>query len=220
MKIFLPLKGLCILTLLLSCSACTKQNDDLFSSVSENRSNIFLAENDELHLKIHAVKKESPYLSDGVARETSWRTEVFLTAPSGEKESAVSFTVNGNTYGGDFSYDNVKSEYFYFVTLDISTLQSIPVTVTYGDTVVAMNAVSVLEEGVLSTREVLKKVKAENEDAFRPLTTKHGFDGEIYVRLVYEGAPYYYVGVVDKNGKLFSMLADGKTGKTLATRNG
>ena len=224
MKFFLFLRKILFLplcfSLLFTLPSCGERTDDLFSSVSELRSNIFLAESEQFRIKIYAVKKESPYLSDGIARERSWRTEIYLTAPSGEKDCDVSFSLNGQTYGGDMSYDNVKSEYFYFATLDISSLQSLPLTLTYDDTVVAMNAVSVLEEGVLSPREVLQKIKADNREAFQALTDKNGFNGEIYLRLVFEGAPYYYAGLVDKQGKIFSILADGKTGNTLATRIG
>lgn len=52
------------------------------------------------------------------------------------------------------------------------------------------------------------------------MTDEYGFAGEIYLRLLYEDAPYYYVGVVSKGGKTTAFLLNGKTGKLLAKREG
>lgn len=200
-------------------TACAPRKNDLFYSVSELRSNIFLSETKDIRLKIYAEQKESPFLSDGIARECAPKTEIYVSAPSGEKDCTIAFLVNGTTYGGDCSYDNVKGEYFYFVSLDVSSEKNIPVTIDYDGTTIALNAASVLTEITLSPQAALKKAEKENAEAFERLTSHGGFDGEIRLRLVWEGAPYYYVGLVDKSGNVFSILCDGITGKTLATRN-
>ena len=49
-------------------SAC-KREEDLFSYVSECRSDIFTCETEEFSLKIYAVFREHPYLSDGIPHE-------------------------------------------------------------------------------------------------------------------------------------------------------
>jgi uncharacterized membrane protein YkoI len=60
----------------------------------------------------------------------------------------------------------------------------------------------------------IDKKEAELEIFLR----KYGFTGEICIRLLYEDAPYYYVGVIGQNGKTTAFLLNGKTGKLLAKR--
>lgn len=204
----------------LSFCACSKKSVDLFSYVSELRNNIFVVSNGELSLKIYSFEKESPYLADGIKRETASGTEFHLTAPSGEKVYELSFFVDGKAYGGDMSFDNVKREYFYYVTLDTSALSSLAVTVKDGDTVYELNAVTVKTESLLPARDILKNVAISEKEYFSSHTKKNEFQGEIYIRLIFESEPYYYVGLVDGGGKTLSLLCDGKTGKILAKREG
>lgn len=202
----------------LSFCACSKKSVDLFSYVSELRNNILVVSNGELSLKIYSFEKESPYLADGIKRETASGTEFHLTAPSGEKSYELSFFVDGNEYGGDMSFDNVKREYYYYVTLDTSDLSSLSVTVKDGDSVYELNAVTVKTESLLPARDILKNVSIAEKEYFSSHTKKKEFQGEIYIRLIFESEPYYYVGLVDREGKILSLLCDGKTGKILAKR--
>jgi hypothetical protein len=50
------------------------------------------------------------------------------------------------------------------------------------------------------------------------MTDKYGFTGEIYLRLLYEDAPYYYVGVINRKGEITAFLVNATTGKVLAQR--
>ena len=50
------------------------------------------------------------------------------------------------------------------------------------------------------------------------MTDKYGFTGEIYIRLIYEDAPYYYVGIIDRNGTINAFLLNATSGKILAKR--
>lgn len=215
LRLLLALGALC--AFLLFFPACQK-SVDYFDYVSELRSNIFLAQTNELSLRVYAVQKETPYASDGVPREISTRTEVFLTAPSGEKEYALSFTVDGREYGGDMSYDNVKSEYYYSCTLDVSDLTQIPCRIVCGDNSIELTAISVLDETTLTPQNVLSGLLSSEQALFDDLTDKYGFAGEIYLRLIYEESPYYYVGVIDRDGGTHAFLLNAKSGRILARR--
>ena len=207
---------------LFCCCACNRKSVDYFSYVSELRSNVFLAETEEFSLKIYTGFKESPYLADGRKRSVNPRTEIFLTALSGEKNYCAQFTHLGKTYGGDLSFDNVKSDYFYHCDVDVSALNELVVEISYGDTVVELNAVSVLknseESNVLSPEEILQKVCLSERERVQMMTDQNGFLGEFYIRLLHESAPYYYVGIVDRESKIYSLLLDAKSGKILAKR--
>lgn len=199
---------------LASCS----EKIDYFESVSELRNNVFVCETDTFYLRAYSLEKEYPYLFDGVANEKTCLTEIFLTAPSGDKECVITFTVDGKTYGGDMSYDNVKSEYYYSCSLNASTLSSLQFTVVYDKTEYLLTANSAKNSDTLTPREILQKVFSHNPALFENLTDKYGFNGEICIRLLYEEEPYYYVGVTDRQGKTSAFLLSGKSGKVLASR--
>ena len=198
-------------------SSCKKELN-LMDYVSEVRSNIFLAETEELSLRIYAVAKETPYVADGIPCERSTRTEVRLSAPSGDKECNLTFTVNGKTYGGEMSFDNVKTEYYYSCGLDVFDLSAITCIIEYGDSQVEMNALSVVNAQTLSPNDVLRTLQTAETELFSSMTDKYGFSGEIYLRLIYEDFPYYYVGVIDRNGNVTAFLINAQTGNILAKR--
>ncbi len=213
-KLFLFLCLFCLFPLLSGC----KQKIEYFRYVSENRSNVFLAENDDFSLKVYSVTREIPYLSDGIPKELSTLTEVRLTAPSGEESYEIEFTVQGKTYGGEIGYDNVRSEYFFSCTLDSSKENIIPFKIKFGDTVVELNAQSVRTQATLTPKAVLSKIRIQEPELFESMTDKYGFKGEIYLRLIYEDAPYYYVGVIGRDKKTYAFLLNAETGKILAKR--
>lgn len=198
-------------------SSCSKQVD-YFSYVSELRSNIFFAETDELSLRVYSVCKETPYIADGIPREIAQRTEIYLSAPSGEQEYTVSFTVNGKTHGGDMSFDNVKAEYYYSCTLDISSLLEIVFQIGCGEEKTELIARSVVKDNTMTPRAALQTLESCEKEFFQSMTDKYGFAGEIYLRLIYEDAPYYYIGVIDRSGNTTAFLLNGETGKILAKR--
>ena len=199
--------------------ACNKKVD-YFSYVSELRSNILCAQTDEYFLSVYAVEKEYPYSLDGVKRETSMRTEIRLLAPSGDKTYEISFQHNGSTYGGEMSYDNVRAEYYYSCSLDVSSATEIDCMLICEDKQVSLCAKTVKTENTLSPQNVLAKLQETESELFSSLTDKYGFAGEIYIRLLYEDFPYYYIGVIDRNGYTSAFLMNGETGKILARRQG
>ncbi len=191
---------------------------DYFDYVSELRSNILLAEREGYLLKIYAVQKEYPYATDGIKRETTNRTEIYFTAPSGDKPCYISFAINGKTHEGELSYDNVKSEYFLIDPADLSNAQSLDFSIRYGDKDLKMTAKTIKTDKTLSPRQALDKLRENAPSVFADLTNENGFVGEIYLRLINENAPYYYIGLIEKNGNIQAYLLNSETGKILAKR--
>ena len=219
---FKIVKTLIFPVLFLFCTICLfsscKKEIDYFNYVSELRNNIFLAQTDEYSLRVYSVIKESPYAADGIPRETSARTEIYLTAPSGDKTYELTFTVNGETYGGELSYDNVRGEYYYSRTLDISKLTELDCTLICDTTQTQIKATSVLDPNTLSPQTILSGLVKTEAQLFNDMTDDYGFTGEIYIRLIYEDAPYYYVGVINRSGCTNAFLLNAYTGKILAKR--
>ncbi len=208
-----------LLFLLCFLFACTKKID-YFDYVSELRSNVLLAKNETFSLRLYAVAKESPYAADGVARPVQHRFEAYLLPPDGTKTTSIGFSIDGKEYGGEMSYDNVKGEYFFACNLDGSALQTLDCKIVYGKEEHLLRANSVRSEKLLTPREALSAVQKSNGDLLNVLTDEYGFAGEIYLRLLYEATPYYYVGIIDREGNIRALLMNAETGKILARRDG
>ena len=191
---------------------------DYFDYVSELRSNVLTAEAKNYALRVYALEKETPYAADGVRREMTRRAEVYFIAPSGDKTATVSFSVDSNDYGGEMSYDNVKEEYFFSVSADVSALRSLDVRIRYGNEEISLTARTIKTETTLSPREILEKLKENEPTVFETLTNENGFVGEINLRLISDDSPYYYVGLIEKSGKTRAYLLTSDTGRVLAKR--
>ena len=205
---------ICILFSFVGC----KKEISYFDYVSELRSNILLAQRDGYSLYVYAVKKESPYSADGIPRERYSRTEIYLSAPTGDKTVRCTFNVGKENVCQEMSYDNVKGEYYLYSPVDVSSLDVLEINVETGTESICFQALSVLEKDTLHAETILKMLVECEKDLFASMTDSYGFSGEIYLRLIYEGAPYYYVGIIDRACVVHAFLMDAKTGKILAKR--
>ena len=218
-RFFTFLTLLCACVFLFPFSACSKRKEiDYFDSVSECRSNILLAQTQDFSLRVYAVAKEYPYAADGVANDVTTRAEFYLSAPSGDKECTLSFSIDGEDYGGDISYDSVKAEYYYSCSVDISSVKELACIIVYGEQEISLTAKSVVDDNTYTPKKALQTLIDAEKSLFDEWTDDYGFIGEIYIRLIYEDAPYYYIGLMDRNGKIVAFLMNAQTGKVLAKR--
>ena len=153
---------------------------------------------------------------DGIKKECSKRAEIYLIAPEGDKECFLFFTINGREYSGDMSYDNVKREYYYVCSANISSEQEIVCKILYGEKEMELCAKSVVDKEIISPKTALTLLTKEEQELFSSLTDKYGFLGEIHIRLIHEDGAYYYIGIIDKNKQTYAYLLNAKTGKILA----
>ena len=211
------------ITLSLFCAfvcSCQKKDKetDYYAYISELRSNILLAQDDDFSLRVYAVEKEYPYATDGVKHETTKRMELYLIAPSFEKQCTIAFEVDGKSYGGELSFDSVKAQYYYSCSLDISSLEQLPCNIRFGEREKVLVAKTVKTPSTLTPKKVLQSVKEKESELFSSLTDEYGFTGEIYLRLIFEEKPYYYLGVIDKKGNITAFLINAENGNILAKR--
>ncbi len=199
-------------------TGCAPKTVDYFSYVSECREDVYLAQNDALFLKIYASRQESPYLLDGYASPLQDRTEFYLYGISGDKSVYITWTLQGETAQGEMAYDHVKNAFFLHIPTPSFSLSSIPVRISFGETTSDLTAVSVRKSDWLSGEGLLAKVLSIEQERLRALTQKNLFLGEIRLRLIFEDAPYYYVGITDRNGETYALLCDGISGKILAKK--
>lgn len=212
---------LCIFLLFLAfaATACGKKTD-YTQYVSEYRNNLFLYDGDEFSIRAQSVEREYPYVADGNKGDMTKRVELFISAPVGTQNCSVFFHAGGLRYGGEASFDNVKNQYYFSCTADLSSARSLPVTVTFDSQEFEITAPSVLTDDVLPLQRLIECVFEADGELLKRLTAEKDFDGELYVRILYEDAPYFYVGVVEKSGNVTAFLLEAKTGKVLAKRQG
>lgn len=198
-------------------AACTKELD-LTEYVSENRLSYFTAEEEGIALKAYYSLKEYPYAADGKAQNATPILEVFLFEENESGNTFVSFTLNGKEYGGEMNYDSVKKCFTYSESVALSGEKEIVFEVTQGEETIAFTAEDRKTEDVLSYEEILEIVQKQKSGLISSLTEKSRFNGEIYVRFIYDDGAYYYVGITDVNKKTTALLIDAKNGEILAEK--
>ena len=210
----------CILLLLLSfASLCAcNQTPVLTDYISEYRNNLFLYDGDGFFIKAQNTVREHPYIADGYKGEMTHRAELFITAPSGTQACQLSFIADGIEHSGDASYDSVKHHFYYSCAADLSTTESLPLRITFDGNKQEITLTSVKNKTLLQPSQLLDTLFREEGELLKPLLHGKEFLGELHIRLLYENAPYFYVGVVDRSGNITAFLMDGKTGKILAKR--
>ena len=195
-----------------------KRDFDYFDYVSELRCNVLTAETDGFSLRVYALEKEYPYEMDGIKRDVSTRAEFRLIAPSGDANCTLFFSYGNERQGGELSYDSVRAEYYYSCSLDIANADEIVCSLVYGEKEIELCAKTVKTADTITPKNALQRVVETDGETFSALTDKYGFSGEICIRLIYEEAPYYYVSVVNRNGKVTAYLLNAESGKILAKR--
>ncbi len=210
---------LCLLSwfFCMSLTACNRPQD-LTALVSEYRNNLFLYEDETLSVKAHNIEREYPYVADGYKGEMNCRVELFVSAAEEVKSCEVYFLVGGVQHGGEASYDGVKQQFYFSCAADVADAPSLQVRVLLDETEKELTLRSVKTPDLLPLPELLKTLFSEEEELKKRLTENGGLACELYVRILYEDAPYFYVGVVDRKGTIHAFLLHGKTGEILAKR--
>ncbi len=194
--------------------SCTKEID-YYDYVSEARESVYIYEDDDISVKIYSGRRESPYNADGICGEISPFTEIYVElAAQSEKVS-----VSAAGISGEMTYLTVKGCYYLSAGVGITPAESVPLTVTAGENTKEYTATSVLYSGIIDSRGALECVRQYKSGLFESLTENDFFAGEIHIRLLYDEACYYFVGIYDREGNLTACLADGATGKIIAERS-
>ncbi len=195
------------------CKGC-KESVNYLDYVSEKRTDIYLYSNDGLEIKIYLSEKEMPYCADGIKGDVSKLCEIFVTLPKNYEE--VNIYVGG--IDGEMNYKAADNLYYLSSSGCNVSGDSTAVTLKYGETSAEFTAMNVKYKGVLSCDEAASCIIEHESELFKSMTENGVFLGEIYVRLLYDEACYYYVGICDRNGKITAFLVDGEKGKIIAKK--
>ena len=190
---------------------------DYTQHISEARRDVFCAETEEFSVTLSCTEREYPYASDGVACPTSKVVEITLVSKTDARGYEV-YVAGEREYGGETSFRNTRGDYYYSQSVAEFPSGSVSLRVVWDDGKREVTATSVKNENTISVDKALDcAVAAEKETVKRMMKNKR-FCGEFYVRLLRRNTNYYYVGIVDTEGKTISLLLDADTGAVLARR--
>jgi hypothetical protein len=173
-----------------------------------------LYEEDNLTLKIYFSDRESPYASDGIKGKVENLCEVFLTVTPTPSQAEVHFL----NEGGSMNYQSVTQSFYLSLPIARQTQEKLKVAISIDGKDIEVEANNVLYDGVIDARTALKCVTEYDQNRFLSLTSNGTFNGEIYIRLLYDNGCYYYVGVCDKQGNTCAYLVDGESGRIITTK--
>ncbi len=194
-------------------SACTRETD-YSDYISEERFAIYMYEDDDIQIKIYCSNKESPFIADGVKGDVSALVEIYATL--GESYETVNVSGESVT-GGEMSYMSVKDCWYLSYGGEISGSE-ISITLDADGTAADYTLVSVAGENVMPAEKALGCVREHDGKLFESLTRNGIFNGEIFIRLLYDENCYYYVGVCDNEGDIHAYLVDAVSGRIIAER--
>lgn len=191
---------------------------DYTAHISDERCDLFLAETENYTVTVSCRIRENPYALDGVAGERVRMVEIVLAerAPSGAEYEA--YFIEDVPRGGDMSFRNVSGDYAYSRTVTDFPSGSLSLRIVKDGAAEDLLLTSVKTERTLSTEEILSRAIEAERPLIESLTVGKQFCGEFHVRLLRRDKTYYYVGIVDRNGKTVALLLDSETGETLARR--
>ena len=204
----------------LALTACSAKAD-LCEHVSEYRSRLYSGTEGDYSVVATYGTREVPYLADGNVGNITQIFEVALSAADNTRTYCLHFTAGGKEYAAELSFDSVRMVHTYSQSLPEPTEEAIEFTVTDADDEtfsLCVTAQSARAADTLALDDLLDTVYAAEKERFDALFQGNAFAGELHVRLLAEdNENYYYIGLIDRNGHTYSMLADGATGEILAT---
>lgn len=202
-----------IFTLICLIAGCSKEVD-YSAYISERRTNIYTYADDEIKIQVYCIRREQPYSADGYCGELCDLVEIY--AQFNRNPDEIDASVEGHS--GEMSFEAVNNRYFLSFSAEAFTTENIDITLTYGGESKTYTASGALNSNVMGCEDALKCVIEYDGALFESMTKNGLFDGEIFVRLLYDEGCYYYVGVCNKDKKINAYLLDGERGKIIATK--
>lgn len=207
-----------LLAVLPAFTACGSY--DYTAHISEARSDLFCAETEEFSVTLSCVTREYPYVSDGITCPQTNVVEVSLVPARAAICDYEIYVLGDGVLGGEASFRSYAGDFFYSESVAAFPEESVTIQIKWEDQTRELTATSVKNEKTLSVKEILKCAIAAEKKTVEGLKQNGNFLGEFYVRLLRRNTNYYYVGIIDREGKTISLLLDSETGELLARREG
>lgn len=194
-------------------SAC-KQEMRYSDYISEKRTAIYQYKDDDVEIKLYCGQKEQPFCADGIKGDVSDLTEIFVSLPKNPEELFIK--VDGHE--GEMNYQAVENNFYLSFSAPEFTQSSLEVNLTFDGESKNYTALNVKTTGVMSCEEAVKCASEYAAELFGEMTVNKIFNGEIFVRLLYDDGCYYYVGICGKDKLIHAYLIEGERGIVIAEK--
>ncbi len=220
-KIIKKLVGLVCVVLVLFFSISCKENVDLSIYVSGLRVGIYEGVTDEYKITVYSETRESPFLLDGFVGENKNFLTIKLDKETGSCDG-VSVLISYDDYScnGVFDYNPLNGKFTCEIEVPkLPTNSNILATIKSEELEKSCELLTQKQASTIDYKTALNSLKKAEPDLIKELFENTNVATEIHVRLIAEeGKNYYYIGLVQKDGKIKAFLVDGKEGKILAQR--
>ena len=213
-----PFYSIALLIFLMPALAACGKSYNYAAHLSEIRSDVFCAETEEFSVTVSCVSREYPYVTDGIACPKSDVIEISIVPVSVTPQDYSVYLLGGGEWGGEASFRNYAGDWFYSESVASFPEESVTLRVEWGEETRELTATSVKNADTLSVKDALGCAVKSEQPLIERLTQGGTFRGEFHVRLLRRNKNYYYVGIVDTEGHVLSLLLDAESGEVLARR--
>lgn len=221
---FTPLTATLILVLSIFSiffSGCSTKEKPLSLHVSELRSNVYSGKCEYTTLTATYGYRETPYSQDGsVAQKIYALTFTCSEGLNTEISHFISLDYNGKNYKTILRLNPAKNALQATMPIENFNCDTFVAILSYGTENQQITMTSQLPKNMLNHQNALEKLQEKQPSLIKSMCDDKGnFQGEIYQRAVVKnGKCYWYVGLIDKSGKIKAFLLDGISGEPLAVR--
>lgn len=190
---------------------------DYSAYISEAKEDIFIAQAEEFTVSLACVTREYPYISDGIPSPASRIVEISLTGERLASEYEI-YVLGDRPLGGEMTFRTYAGDFFYSEGVEEFPRNEVELRVERNGQSVEVVATSVKNEKTISPKDALNRAVESEKEIIKSMTNGEGFEGEFYVRLLRRESNYYYVGIINRQGGVISLLIDSESGEILARR--
>ncbi|MBQ8749501.1 MAG: hypothetical protein IJZ29_03425 [Clostridia bacterium] len=177
--------------------------------------------NDNVNLKVSSGTRENPYNLDGVHNEMkSFTLLIFKTTINNISEPSFVATIDGTEYQGVLELNPCDGTYVSDLQILLNNNSNISVVIYVNDMEFTFNPTNLNSNWGLDFDEALDIGLNNMKDIIEKLIENGKFNGECYVKVISDPSGvldiyYYYIGIVDISGNIYSTVLDTTDGKIL-----
>lgn len=177
---------------------------------------------DNANLKVSSGMRENPYNLDGVHNEMKpFTLLIFKTSLNGISDPTFVAKINGVEYQGVLELNPCDGTFVTDLGVLIGNDSTIEVAVSVNDLVFNFTPTNLNSAWGLDFDEALDVGLENMKGIIESLVENGKFNGECYVKVISDPSGmlniyYYYIGIVDVSGNIYSIVLDTADGKVLS----
>lgn len=201
-----------------SCKSSQKQESIVKNSLSEYRKNLFVGFGSTFTVTFTSGEREELYIMDGkknTLQDFGVLTLKFNSLPANLPQFELK--VNANTFVGTLEKNPYDNTFVYDICSQVEDIDTLALYIVDFDETVKLSCISSSwEYNYLSALNIFEnKFKSEINSQIE----NNILNGEIYIKIVSDNEKmeniYWYVLLVCKNGDMYALLIDTKTGQII-----